>query len=163
MEEERLKLSIGRFDHYYDSINNKCTVMLTLNTFIVGGLIASYPILLEKIECGLCFHGLMTALLGLGLAIMITVTSASIPFLGGRSNSLLFWGDIAGITETAFNTQSQAQSATDALNDLRSQAYHLACGLRSKFRLLRIVGQMMIIQFILFVPLFLVIICNIKK
>jgi len=163
MEKDRLKFTIGRFDHYYDSVNNKCTVMLTLSTFIVGGLIASYPILAEKVDCGPCFHGLMISLLGLGLAIMITVTSASIPFLSGRSNSLLFWRDIAGITETAFNTQSQAESAVDALNDLRSQTYHLACGLGSKFKLLRVVGYLMIIQFFLFIPLFLVIICNIKK
>lgn len=163
MEEDRLKFSVGRFDHYYDSVNNKCSVMLTLSTFIVGGLIASYPVLIEKVDCGFFFHGLMVILLGLGLAIMITVTIASIPFLGGRSNSLLFWGDIAGITETAFNTQSKNESPVDALNDLRSQSYHLACGLKSKFRLLRVVGYLMIFQFFLFLPLFLIIIYNIKR
>lgn len=163
MEQERLKFTIGRFDHYYDSVNNKCTVMLTLNTFIVGGLIAGYPTMLEKVDCGACIHVLMTSLLLIGLAIMITVTKASIPFLGGRSNSLLFWGDIAGITETAFNAQSQNENQADALSDLRSQSYHLARGLRSKFRLLRIVGYLMIIQFLLFIPLFLLIISNLKK
>lgn len=163
MEQERLKFAIGRFDHYCDSVNNKCTVFLTLSTFIVGGLIAGYPVLLDKVECGGCTHLLMSTLLILGLAIMIIVSKASIPYTKGKSNSLLFYGDIADIPLATYAAASTTQDAAKELQDLREQSYYLAKGLKCKFRHLQIVGYLMIIQFALFVPLFIIIICNLKN
>ncbi len=41
MEFERLIFCINRYDHYYDSVNNKSNVFLVISTFIVGGLITA--------------------------------------------------------------------------------------------------------------------------
>jgi len=37
-----LQFSIGRYDHYYDTINNKGNVYLTLNAFLLGGILTAY-------------------------------------------------------------------------------------------------------------------------
>ncbi len=39
---EILKHTIDRYDHYFDSINNKGNLFLTLNTFLLGGMITGY-------------------------------------------------------------------------------------------------------------------------
>ena len=41
MEKDRLKYTINRFDHYFDSVNNKSAVYIAINTFITGGIIVN--------------------------------------------------------------------------------------------------------------------------
>ncbi|GAB3999488.1 hypothetical protein GCM10028807_49850 [Spirosoma daeguense] len=162
MELERLKFLIGRFDHFYDTINNKCAVFLALNTFIVGGLVAAYPPLLEKVNCNFWLHANMSVLLLLGIIIMIIVTKALIPYLGQPTNSILFFGDISRFDHPAFADFSKTLSNEDELSDFRRQVHQLSIGLLAKFRKLRLVGQLMIAQFILFVPLIFMIVTNLK-
>ena len=38
-EKDRLEYTINRFDHYFDSVNNKSAVYIAINTFITGGII----------------------------------------------------------------------------------------------------------------------------
>ena len=161
-EYERLKFSIERYDHYYDSINNKLNVYLGLSTFIVSGLIAIYPTLLEKVTCGLVTHLLMITLLSIGLANMIMVIVTSNPYLKGKTGSLLFFADVVAIPENQFSHLSENETDQQALEDMRGQMYRLAEGLNKKFRRLRIAGRLMMIQFLLFVPLVILIIKNIK-
>lgn len=163
MEKERLLLSIGRFDHYYDSINNKCSVFLALSTFIVSGLVASYPTLIDRINCGWFFHCLMSLLLALGLAIMIVVALASTPFRSSKSGSLLYFRSIAELTQQDFCRRSESETEDAYLIDLRKQTYALATGLESKFSRLRIAGILLVSQFFLFIPLVINILINIKK
>lgn len=56
MEKERLLLCISRYDHYYDSVNNKSNVFLTLSIFVVGGLVAGYSTLMDKVACNSYLH-----------------------------------------------------------------------------------------------------------
>lgn len=42
IKNEELKYVIGRYDHYFDSVNNKGNLYLSINTFILGGVIAGY-------------------------------------------------------------------------------------------------------------------------
>ncbi|WP_300601908.1 hypothetical protein [Niabella sp.] len=163
MEQERLKFCVERYDHYYDSINNKATVFLTLGTFITGGLVAGYPTLLEKVNCGICIHLLMGLLLSLGLAIMIIVAWTSVPFLKSGGNSLYYFNDISAIPMSDFGNYSQSVTEADEILDLREQVYQLAAGLSGKFKKLRIAGYLLITQFFLFIPLIIVIISNLKK
>lgn len=39
---EMLRHTMDRYDHYYDSVNNKGNLFLTLNTFLLGGIITGY-------------------------------------------------------------------------------------------------------------------------
>jgi len=53
-------------------------------------------------------------------------------------------------------------SIEDEIIDLRTQVHQLSSGLKSKFSLLRIAGILFLLQFILFIPLFILIINNLK-
>lgn len=163
MEKERLKYCIDRFDHYYDSVNNKSSVFLGLSTFIVGGLIAGYFAVGPLINCGFWTHALMIVLIGLGVATMITVIMAATPFLSTDTDSLHFFGAIAHMDSSGFCTKSATPCTDeDELKDLRNQVHQLATGLRGKFKKLKTAGILFTVQFYLFIPLFLIILCNIK-
>ncbi len=152
-EEKRLKYSIGRFDHYYDSVNNKCTVFLAVSTFIEGILITAYPKILESVSCGIFLKFLMTLLLVFGLATMLIVIWASTPYLTSHKKSLLYFGDIATRNYFEFERHSKEETEEGALSDLRIQSYDLSIGLMKKFKMLKIAGRIMGIQFLLFIPL----------
>jgi uncharacterized membrane protein len=163
MEKERLKYCIDRFDHYYDSVNNKSSVFLGLSTFIVGGLVAGYFAVGPLINCGFWTHALIITLIGLGVSTMIVVIMATTPFLSSDIDSLHFFGAIASMDGPSFCVKSATPCTDeDELKDLRNQAHQLATGLRGKFKKLKTAGVLFTIQFYLFIPLFLIIICNLK-
>lgn len=163
MEKERLKYCIDRFDNYYDSVNNKSSVFLGLSTFIVGGLIAGYFAVSLYVDCGFWIHALMISLTGIGIAIMIIVVKAATPFLTKNDDSLHFFGAIACLDGPSFCIKSATPCTDeDELKDLRNQVHQLACGLTGKFKKLKIAGILFTIQFYLFIPLFLMILCNLK-
>lgn len=163
MEKERLLFCIGRYDHYYDSVNNKSAVFLGLSTFIVGGLSAGYFALPNLVNCTSWIYMLMIILILIGIVIMVTVILAATPFLGKNANSLLSFGDISCQSHGDYCAKSQQSiSDDDELADLRTQVHQLACGLTAKFAKLKIAGILFTIQFILFIPLLMLIINNLK-
>ncbi len=162
MEKERLKFCIVRFDHYYDTINNKCNVFLGLSTFIVGGLIASYPTLNTFINCSLVIQFLILILIGLGIAIMITVILASTPYYKKSSESLYYFVSISQMTSDQFSHSSKLFTQEQELQDLRDQVLHLSQGLISKFNKLKIAGRLFTIQFSLLIPFIILITLNLK-
>lgn len=101
-EEERLRFCIGRFDHYYDSVNNKCAVYLALGTFLVGGLVASYPQLVERFNFGYALYIVMGLILLCGLFSIIIVAWVCIPYLGKGNKSLLYFKSISEMGELNF-------------------------------------------------------------
>lgn len=163
MERERLKFCIARFDHYFDSINNKGTVFLGLETFMIGGLVAAYPFFLGSISCTLAVNILMFSMLMIGLVIMTIVILATTPFLSNDKNSLLYFGSICCLTKEEFEEKSLGLDEKGDLDDLRSQAHHLSKGLESKFQRLRTAGILFLLQFILFIPLIILLILSQQK
>lgn len=162
MEKERLKFCIERFDHYYDSVNNKCAVFLGLSTFIVGGLIAAYPSFLEKVNHNLWVHLFMGALISLGLAIMIIVIQASTPFMSKGTGSLHYFGSISSLDLFTFEQRSSGCQDADELKDLLAQVHQLSHGLTSKFQKLKLAGLLFTIQFYLFIPTLILLLTNLK-
>ena len=162
MEKERLEFCMGRYDHYFDSINNKSNVLLTLEIFIVGGLVTAYPSLLEKVSCNLWLHLNMIILISAGVANLLFITWTSIPFLSKEANSLLYFGAIAQLTPDEFQTRSSGASTDAQLNDLRNQVHALATGLHRKFKRLQVAGYLLLFQFAFFIPLIILIIKNLK-
>lgn len=162
MEKERLKFCIERFDHYYDSVNNKSAVFLGLSTFIVGGLVTAYPSILSLVDCGFLVHSMMFSVLALGITIMITVVMASTPFLSDKTDSLHYFGSIACMTKAQYDKHGSECTDEDELNDLRTQAHQLSCGLNKKFKRLKLAGSLLTIQFCLFIPLIIIIVTNLK-
>lgn len=163
MEKDRLLLCISRYDHYYDSINNKCNVFLTLSIAIVGGLVAAYPTLLEKVNCGIWLHINMAVLLVAGLANILFTVWTSIPFLKKGGDSLLYFGNVATINVEEFAAQSACETEDRGLVDLRRQVHVLARGLHAKFRYLKIAGTLLLIQAVFFFPLVVLIVINLKQ
>ncbi len=162
MERDRLKFSIERFDHYYDSVNSKCAVFLALSTFIVGALIAAYPIILDKLTNSVWVHLSIASLIAIGVMIMIVVIGAATPFNSKGGNSLLYFGSIGELEPQDFRARSAVLSTDEELADLRTQVYELSKGLRDKFKSLRWAGILFIIQFALLIPFTILIVTHVK-
>lgn len=162
MEKARLKFCIERFDHYYDTINNKSSVFLGLSTFLVGGLVAAYPYIISHTNPALLINLILILVIGIGLAIMITVILASTPFQGKNLESLHFFGSISQMQKDHYCNLSTNYSELHELEDLRNQVHQLSEGLASKFKKLSLAGRLFTIQFILFAPLIALILFNLK-
>jgi hypothetical protein len=161
-EKERLKFCIGRYDHYYDSVNNKSNVYLTLNLFIVGGLVASYTSILEKVNYYWVIPALLIGSMVLGLVNLLIIILASRPYLTDESDSLLFFQSVDSMGEQDFKNKSKDETEDEELEDLRTQTCKLASGLKSKFKKLYMVGNLFAIQIVSFIPLIILLIKNLK-
>lgn len=162
MEEQRLKFTIGRFDHYYASINNKVSALLVLATFIVGGLIALFPTVSNLPQCTITIGIYLLVLTCMGLSAMILLIVALRPCFGGKGSSLLFFMDISRLTKQQFVDSSDTQTKDEHLTDLREQVYYLARGLTGKFRLLRVASTIVWLQFALMIPFIILLLIHIK-
>jgi hypothetical protein len=162
-EKERLKFCIGRYDHYFDSVNNKSNVYLTLSVFVFGGLLGLYPTILVKTDSNLWVNVFMLLVMGIGLTAMLITILASRPYLTKETDSLLFFQSVSNMGQTEFETQSSTATEEQEINDLRIQTFQLACGLKAKFTKLLLVASLFAIQFALFIPLIILILNNLKK
>jgi hypothetical protein len=162
LEKERLQFCINRFDHYYDSINSKGAVFLGLATFILGGLVASYPYLLQNVNSTVWIHILMWLLILLSLLNLLIVISASTPHLSNKRTSMFYFASISSMSKKSFDEQSVSHTPEVEMEDLRDQVHELSIGLTRKFQKLKISGWLFSLQFILFIPLIILIIKNFK-
>jgi hypothetical protein len=162
MERDRLKFCIERFDHYFESVNNKSAVFLALGTFIVSGLVASYPFLKENVNCSFWLHLFFMLSIALGLTAMIIVITAATPYLSRQTTSMFYFNSIASKEEKSFSRESSKYSNEDELSDLRTQVHGLAHGLKMKFKWLRIAGIVYTVMFLALIPLIILIIKNLK-
>ncbi len=161
-EKERLKFCIGRYDHYFDSVNNKSNVYLTLSVFVFGGLLGLYPTILEKTDFNIWVNICMLLVMGIGLTAMLITILASRPYLTKETDSLLFFQSVSNMGQSEFETQSATASEEQEINDLRTQTFQLASGLKAKFEKLHLVATLIAIQFALFIPLTILILNQLK-
>lgn len=137
---EQMKFVIGRFDHYFDSVNNKGNVFLTLNTFLLGGLIAGYYTLQKdhSITTGACYLFATAALFN--LTAIGLVIAAIIPYMNfnGKDEhaSLINYNDIASYTKEELVAKINTQNELNVAEDLVHQKLLLSKGLRRKFNLM---------------------------
>lgn len=163
MEKERLKFTIERFDHYYDSVNNKSNIVLGFGTLIFGTLVAVYPSLTTVVEFNTIMYVNFGVLITLGFASMLTLILTSIPHLKSNGKSIHFFQSIASMGKTDFMTKSKGINPEDELKDLRKQVFHLACGLTKKFKRLRSALILLVMQMILMIPYITLIITHLKN
>ncbi|GAL64831.1 Pycsar system effector family protein [Algibacter lectus] len=152
MEKDRLKYTIDRFDHYFDSVNNKSAVYIAINTFITGGVIALLT--QTEIVCDMSTIGKVSIglLLFIGILSLIVLSIASIPFFSTKPDSLYYFGAISKMKQSEFNKTSKNYSDKDELQDLRSQVHILSNGLTTKFSRLKFAGILLVVQFFLLIP-----------
>lgn len=162
MEKERLEFNINRFDHYFDSVNNKTAVYIAINTFLLGGIIGIYFIVSEKILIYkegfeyLIDMSIVSGLLTLGFLIF-----ASIPFLSHNSVSLYYFATIEKLKKVDFIEKSKNREQKDDLKDLREQVHILSTGLTKKFLMLKWGAYSLLFQLIILWPLIIIILKNI--
>jgi len=163
MEKERLKFSIERYDHYYDSVNNKCNVLVALAVFLTGGLIALYPFISDKVNCNLLVYLILATEILLGLGAILITQVATMPYLSSNSNSLHYFGSVGQLSTQQFENLSELMTDEQEMTDLRCQVSALAKGLIAKFTYLRAASIIIIIQFLLFIPLLIILLNNLKN
>jgi len=161
MEKDRLIYTISRFDHYFESVNNKTAVYIAINTFILGGILAGY-VNIDKyiIEHVNLFNIILSIILLLGLCSLIILTYASIPFFSKKPNSLFYFGAIGSQSKDDFIEASKKYENKDELKDLRSQVHVLAKGLNTKFVRLQLSGRLLVLQFVGLIPLIIIFLIN---
>lgn len=160
-EKERLLYSINRFDHYFESVNNKTAVYLAMNTFLLGGIITGYV----SVQGHIChfrtfFNILLTIEMLLGISGLLIITIASIPYFSKESDSLFYFGGVGSMLKEEFFERSKKMRPKDELRDLRNQVHTLSKGLNKKFTRLKISGRLIGLQFIILIPIILILIIN---
>ncbi|AOW18132.1 hypothetical protein LPB03_12005 [Polaribacter vadi] len=160
MEKDRLKYTINRFDHYFDSVNNKSAVYIAINTFITGGIIVLLTqtnIVKELIILG---QVIVWILLLTGIVNLIVLSIASIPFFSIKPKSIYYFGAISKMTQSEFNKTSKNYTEKEELKDLRSQTFVLSQGLTEKFTKLKLAGLLLVTQFFMLLLIFITILTN---
>ena len=150
-----LKYIIDRYDHYYDSVNNKGNLYLTVNTFILGGVIAGYFTLDNQYHfgCGIILLFIFTLIANIGA---ITCTLLAIkPYLNKKKDktqgSLLFFGDVADYQEKSYKKMWDELDDNKWHENLKKQVLLLARGLTKKFNKLYCATWFIIIQILLII------------
>lgn len=162
MEKERLKFTIERFDHYFDGVNNKSSVILALNTFGIGGLIALFSTIIDLVTYNHWVWVVYGMMIILGLFSICKTLLAFTPFLKAGGRSVLFFASISGTSQKEFIANSSSLSVQDELIDFRVQTHTLAIGLTSKMNNLKHASVLIFIQFLMLIPLLILILTNLK-
>lgn len=140
---DQSRFLINRFDHYNDSINNKGTFYLSINTFILGGLCIGYSSYCQKIkQSGELYPwiiGIAVVLLVCCLASIFCTVIAITPYLKDNhvnddQSSLIYFGGISKYSCNTFTDKFAAQTEPAILTDCSRQAHSLAKGLTNKFK-----------------------------
>lgn len=160
-EKERLLISINRYDHYFESVNNKTAVYIAINTFILTATISGYFAIEETIIClSNLFNILVVLLLTVGITSVAILIIASIPYFSQHSESIYYFGGIASKTIDEFIICSSKMSKKEEMNDLRNQTHTLAKGLRTKFIRLKLSGWLLFTQLMILIPIITIILIN---
>jgi hypothetical protein len=165
MKKDQLLFNIGRYDHYYDSVNNKGQFYLGLNTFIIGGLGAAFAILKDQKICSVCLNLNMILLLAMAFLSVFYTLKAILPYLKSGTKqvtSLIFFGSVSTYTQHEFLTKAKGATEDDLYQDLLIQTHELATGLSLKFRRLKYAGICTAIEFILLIPFLILFFINLK-
>lgn len=161
MEKDRLIYTISRFDHYFESVNNKTAVYIAINTFVLGSILAGYVNVSQHIKEHVdVFNIMLCIILVLGLTTLIILILVSIPYFSKKPNSLFYFGTIGSLSKNDFIEQSKKYDSKDELKDLRGQVHILSKGLNKKFERLKLSGHLLVFQFIGLVPLIIIFLIN---
>ncbi|GMN12099.1 hypothetical protein MTsPCn9_34640 [Croceitalea sp. MTPC9] len=160
-ERERLLYSISRFDHYFESVNNKTAVYLAMNTFLLGGIITGYISVQEHVsQFRAFFNILLTIEMILGITGLLVLTIASIPYFSKDSDSLYYFGGIGSMTKQEFFDRSKNLSKKEEIDDLRNQVHLLSQGLNTKFTRLKTSGWLIFSQFVILALIISILVIN---
>jgi hypothetical protein len=147
-ERDQSKLIIQRFDNYINGANTKGNFLLAINTFLSGIIIANYSKLKELIVCEndmIYLNAILIILILLSICTTFFVLRAVYPFvLSGNSSidsyhSHIFFNSVAEFKDGKDYHKSLTKQTDQKVDeDMAIQSFHLAKGLKSKFKFLEI-------------------------
>jgi hypothetical protein len=164
---EHIKFTIERFDHSYDSVNNKGAFYIGLNTFILSGVSAGFLSLYSKLYSDILLSFLFISILICNISSIYFTIKAIMPFLKSKTDqnanpSLFYFGDVAKHTLSNYKERITKATIDNITDDLIDQAHCLATGLKAKYSNLKNAGRFVLFQFIIIIPLFLFTIQNLN-
>jgi hypothetical protein len=131
-----LKFIIERFDNYYDSINNKANLYLTITTFFFAGTITGFYTIdsMHHFSPGMWVFLFVPAMLCNITSFSYTIRAIN-PFLRKHSttNSLMFFADVNDYSESSWSEKWKSSDDSSWVQDLEQQAHLLAKGLQIKY------------------------------
>lgn len=132
---DELKFIIGRFDHYYDSVNSKGSLYLAINTFILGSVITGYAALNSSHHFNKWILLLLITVLVCNLFSVAFTLFAIKPFLTKKNpaRSMLYFGTVASQNRAVIDKFWNDLSDVKLKEELLSQYGLLAKGLNAKF------------------------------
>jgi hypothetical protein len=125
---------LGRYDHYISTANTKAAFVITLGSFVIGGMVlklvsqkgvSGFIVALSVIAVGLILLAILQAI----VSISPNVTSSS------SDDSKIFFGDVAA-HETGGGYEKRIKQMTDAesLADLAQQVFEVSQVVKAKFQ-----------------------------
>lgn len=141
---------LGRYDQYYNNINNKGQFYLGINTLMVGAAISLLPKISKYCSLDGWFY-LFVILFSLCCFFAVVFTLLSIhPYLkkGGLPRSMIFFKSISELPCDEFIKKFSTQSKQEIKNDLAHQIHVLASGLTPKFKYLKYASYFLVGEFI---------------
>lgn len=146
---DNLKFTIDRFDHYYESVNSKTNLYITLNTFIISAVSAISPNILVQLGNTFWSKFLVVSIIIIASISVIYTIWSSLPYLGNNNDSVFYFGYVSNLSLKDLLSKLETTSTESSARDLAQQLHALAQGLKNKFNKLRIAGALLIIEFTL--------------
>lgn len=162
---EQSRFLINRFDHYFDSINNKGVFYITINTFLLGGLLSQIGQIIKSGNNSWWIYTLVLGFILVNIASTILTILSINPFKSPKcdeSASLIYYNDIACKDLNSFKAQYQNQTEEFMEGDFATQVHQLAEGLKTKFDRLRYAGILLLFEFVTLIPIVVIAILSVK-
>lgn len=161
---EVLRYTVSRFDGYFQGVNSKISLFITLSTFILTVSSAGATLILKQYGTGdrvpLLF--VLLIVLAAGLALIFTI-KAAIPYLGNDQTSIFHFGYVANQSREDYNNKIDSLTSESIVKDISNQAFTLAKGLRVKYSYLTVAGWLLFADAVLIIILSLITIVNIQQ
>jgi Family of unknown function (DUF5706) len=145
---ENLKFIIGRYDNYIESTHTKSNVYLSLNTAVLAGVIT----LISTLKISELTNYLAYILIAIAIITVISIIiilGAIKPSLLSNKMSIIFFGDVAESSNDNYLDKVKKMNDKDFTIDISNQAHYLAKIVSSKFKIIKWVGNLIKIEFIL--------------
>lgn len=153
---EHSRFVINRFDHYFDSINNKGVFYITVNTFLLGGLISQIGAIVKSGNESWWIYTLVLGFILINISSTILTILSINPFQSPKCDepsSLIYYNDIACKELNRFKAEYEIQTEESMKGDFANQVHQLAVGLKRKFDLLRYAGVLLLFEFASLIPI----------
>ena len=160
---ETLQHTMDRYDHYFNSVNNKGSLYLALNTFLLGGIVTGfYSIkgsISERCDSSLfAYAGLICCLLSIGFTLW-----AIFPYFSKHNpgnDFVLYFENVSNYSLNIFKKMYDEMTEDSLYEDYLRQVHLLAIGLHQKFYRLQVATYLLVGCFICIVAISGILILN---